>query len=193
MPSAGDGFCTSFGEKSNELCSAIAAFARRICTTYIDPSGLTAYTSCHLVPLDKCPGVRPVEIGEVIRRIVGKAVMKVVKSDMQNAIGRTQLCTGQDAGCKAVIRDMECIFTEESTEGMILVNATNAFNTLNRQVTLLNCDKICPAMSCVLINTYCDNFQLFVDGDCVMSKEGTTQGDPLAMAVYAIGTQPLIR
>ena len=52
---------------------------KRICTTYVDPSSLIAYTSCRLVPLDKCPGVRPVGIGEVVRRIVGKAVMKVVK------------------------------------------------------------------------------------------------------------------
>ena len=44
--------CTAFGEKSNRLCSAIAAFAKRICTTYVDPSSLKAYTSCHLVPLE---------------------------------------------------------------------------------------------------------------------------------------------
>ena len=137
--------------------------------------------------------MRPVGIGEVIHRIVGKAVMKVVKNDLQNAIGTTQLCAGQDAGCEAAIHAMQCIMAEETTEGMILVDATNAFNTLNRQVTLLNCDKVCPAMSCILINTYRDDSQLFVDGDCVMSKEGTTQGDPLAMAMYAIGTQPLIR
>ena len=84
------GLCTAFGEKSNELCSAIAAFAKRICSTYVDPSSLMAYTSCRLVPLDKCPGVRPVGIGEVVRRIVGKAVMKVVKRDLQEAIGSVQ-------------------------------------------------------------------------------------------------------
>ena len=87
---------------------------------------------------------------------------------------------------------MECIFAEDDTEALILVDATNAFNRLNRQVTLVNCEVICPALSPILINTYRNNSCLFIDGQCMLSKEGTTQGDPLAMAMYAIGTQPLI-
>ena len=84
------------------------------------------------------------------------------------------------------------LFAEDDTEAMILVDAKNAFNCLNRQVTLLNCDSVCPALSHILINTYRNNSQLFVGGQCILSKEGTTQGDPLAMAMYAIGTQPLV-
>ena len=127
--------CTAFGEKSNHLCFAIAAFARRICTTYVDPSSLKAYTSCRLVPLDKCPGVRPVGIGEVARRIVGKAVMKVVKLDLQQAIGSIQLYAGKEAGCKAAVHAMEQLFAADDTEAMILVDATNAFNLLNMQTS----------------------------------------------------------
>ena len=52
---------------------------------------------------------------------------------------------------------------------------------------------ICPSLSPILINTYRSDSVLFVDGQCLLSKEGTTQGDPLAMAMYAIGTQPLIQ
>ena len=84
-------------------------------------------------------------------------------------------------------------FADEDTEVMILVDALNAFNCLNRQVLLLNCGTVCPALSHILVNIYCNNSQLFVDGQYILLKEGTTQGNPLAMAMYAIGIQPLIQ
>ncbi len=182
--------CTAFGEKSIELCSAIAAFARKVSTQFVDQKSLMAYTSARLVPLNKNPGVRPIGVGEVVRRIVGKAIMRVVKHDLQDAVGCIQLCAGQDAGCEAAV---DKLFNESDMEAMILVDATNAFNQLNRQVTLLNCNVICPAMTCILINTYRNHSNLYVDGKSILSKEGTTQGDPLAMAMFAIGIIPLIQ
>ena len=178
--------CTAFVQKSNDLCSVLAAFAQRICTTYIDPSGLIAYTSCCLIPLDKYPGVRPIGIGEVVHRIIGKSVMQTIKHNLQDAIGSFQLCAGQDAGCEAAFHALKYIFTEDDTEAVILVDATctNVFNKLNRQVTLLNCQAICPSMSPILTNTYRSDSWLFVGGQCMKSKEGTTQGDPSAMAMY---------
>ena len=116
-----------------------------------------AYTSCCLDPLDKCPGVPPVGIGEVVRRIVGKTVIRIAKRNLLETVDSIQLCTGQDAGCEAAVHAMECIFAGDDIEAMILVDATNAFNRLNRQVTLVNCGTICPAMSHILVNTYRNN------------------------------------
>ena len=185
--------CTAFGQKSNDLCNAIARVAQRISTTYVDPVTLQAYVNCRLIPLDKQPGVRPIGIGEVVRRIIGKAVMKLTKHDLQNAVGSLQLCAGQDAGCEAAVHAMSKIFDNEDTEAVIMVDASNAFNRLNRKATLLNCDTLCPSLTHILINTYRCNSHLFVDGQYLLSREGTTQGDPLAMAMYAIGIHPLIR
>ena len=40
---------------------------RRIATTAVNPEGLSAFVACRLIPLDKCPGVRPIGVGEVPR------------------------------------------------------------------------------------------------------------------------------
>ena len=59
-------------------------------------------------------------------------------------------------------------------------------------VALHNISQLCPSFARVLINTYCDPVSMFIENDCIMSYEGTTQGDPLAMGMYAIATIPLI-
>ena len=82
--------------------------------------------------------------------------------------------------------------SSEETEGILLVDASNAFNSLNQQAALHNIQKLCPAIATILINIYHDSAQLFVDGCTLFSQEGTTQGDPLATPMHAIATLPPI-
>ena len=96
-------------EKSNDLCVSLAAVAQKISTTFIDLFILQAYTSCHLIALNRCPGVHPIGIGEVVWRIIGKVVLKVVKHDLQDAVGTIQLCAGQDAGYRPAFHTVEQI------------------------------------------------------------------------------------
>ena len=91
----------SFKAASHDLCHALAAVGRRICTTNIHPDDLCAFISCQLIPLNKNPGVRPIGIGEVPRRIVAKAVLSLFSLDIQDAAGPLQVCAGQDGGCEA--------------------------------------------------------------------------------------------
>ena len=52
---------------------------------------------------------------------------------------------------------------------------------------------ICPALAKVLNNTYQAPIRLFVQGgEEIKSCEGTTQGDPLAMAMYMLAIVGLL-
>ena len=65
-------FCSSFKSASADLCNALAGVARRLCTARVDPEGLSGFVACRLVPL--VPGVRPIGVGEVPRRIFNSKV-----------------------------------------------------------------------------------------------------------------------
>ena len=89
---------------------ALADVGRRIATTNVNPEGLEAFVACRLIPLDKCPGVRPIGVGEVPRRIIAKAVLRVIGNDVVDAAGPFQLCAGQVGGCEAAVHAMRSVF-----------------------------------------------------------------------------------
>ena len=185
--------CCSFGSASHDLCSALAAVGRRLCSSLVNPESISALVACRLIPLDKCPGMRPIGVGEVPRRIIVKAILRTIGKDIEEAAGPLQVCAGQDGGCEAAVHAMRAIFQDADTEGCLLVDASNAFNSLNRRAALHNVSVLCPPLSPVLINTYRAPVRMIVAGSGeISSTEGTTQGDPLAMAMYALATVPLI-
>ena len=181
-----------FGASSSDLCSAVVNVAKKLCSKDVNQN-VSALMACRLIPLDKNPGLRPIGIGEVLRRIIGKMVVMVLRPDLQENAGDLQLCAGQESGCEAGIHAMHQIFEDDSTQGVIQVDANNAFNTINRNVFLHNMQIICPEFSIFINNCYQQPARLFVVGGIeILSQEGTTQGDPGAMYVYGLGLVPLI-
>ena len=82
--------------------------------------------------------------------------------------------------------------------GFLLVDARNAFNELNRINMLLTVRHEWPAGARFTFNCYCHHGKLVCrapDGTAftISSEEGITQGDPLAIPVYATTMLPLGR
>ena len=85
---------SAFEQTSTNLCKLVAKFAKRLTTSIIPPHDLITYNGCRLVALDKCPGVRPIGIGEVMRRITGRIIVDCIRQDLTSLGGNMQLCLG---------------------------------------------------------------------------------------------------
>ena len=179
---------------SGSLCSALSRMAVLLCTQEIQPSHLEAFLAGRLIALDKRPGVRPIAIGEVFRRIICRAIAELIEFDVMKAVAPAQLCVGVPSACEIGVHAVRKAFGEcPGVEGVLCVDASNAFNSLNRQAALHNIPRVCPVAGQVFANCYSAAISLYMEDDeKILSVEGTCQGDPLAMAFYALATQPLV-
>ena len=108
-------------------------------------------------------------------------------------MGSLQVCAGHEAGCETLIHAMRTVYEELSAETVLLVAASNAFSSVNRNAFLHNVEIICPSIARYVKNCYSLSNRLFiVGGEEIQSMEGTFQGDPAAMEIYAIAIVPMI-
>ena len=68
---------------------------------------------------------------------MGNVIVSVVRNDIISSVGSPQICAGHEAGCEAAIHAMHTISEDWKTEAMLLVDAANAFNSVNRQVSYI--------------------------------------------------------
>ena len=89
---------------------------------------------------------------------------------------------------------MRRIYEDPATEGILLVDASNAFNSMNRKAALNNIKYTCPEFSCYVNNLYRGDAELFVANseETVRSCEGTTQGGSESGGFYACGITPIV-
>ena len=140
-------YSKNFAAKGKTLREEIATLTRILLTFNYHPSLLEGYTACRLIPLDKNPGVRPIGVGEVLRRIIGKTTSAMFKEEIKETAGPLQVCAGHSTGSEAAIHAMNQVFNEEGADGVLLIDATDAFNQMNRAVALQNIRITCKEIA----------------------------------------------
>ena len=69
---------------------------------------------------------------------------------------------------------MHRIFEEDDTDAVLLIDASNVFNALNRAAALHNIHVLCPFIAVYAINTYRHSTRLFITGGKeITPAEGT--------------------
>ena len=135
-----------FGQQSVEISKALAKIAQKISTEVLSHELFVPYNACRLIPLDKNPGVRPIGIGEVIRRIIGRTITKCLKSELMVLGSNYQLGFGQKCGIEYAIQTLRKQYEKTDSDAILLIDAENIFNSLNWNLALKNIANICPSI-----------------------------------------------
>ena len=114
-----------------------------------------AYTDCmptHPARGDKNPGVRHIGVCETARRTIGKAISSMLHHNIQAAAAPSNCAQTNLPVAKQQCMHSWLFFSSLDTEVVVLVDASNAFNQLNRQLALRSISVLCPSLACFVVN-----------------------------------------
>ena len=182
-------FLPRYGTHSARLRDGVAALTRRMTNKLVGRKDISALLANRLIALDKCPGVRPIGIGECLHRIICKTMALVTGRDVEVVCGVEQLATGLKSGIEGAVHGMTALhaydeFCDDGWDSSSLIEAA-----------LWNAWVLWPRCRHFLFNTYRGYAKLIVRccDEFLYSREGVTKGDPMSMLMYSIAVMPLIK
>ena len=168
------------------ICSTIAAGS-------ISPTVAALLGTSRLEAFTKDPaGVRPIAIGEVFYRLIGRAVFRQLRSTFAEHLAPYQLAVGVSGGTEVVTRGLEVALQVHPDWALLQVDIRNAFNSVNRETIFeeLQASPLSAIFPFVRAFYALSGRLLYcpIDGglSIISSANGTRQGDPLAGPLFAL-------
>ena len=140
-------------------------------------------------------GVRPIAIGDVLRRLVAKCFCKIYEEEAKTYLWPKQIGVaaplGAEVGSQTVRQWCE---RNQTSEGKLIFVADfeNAFNTIDRGMFLREVRHRMPGLARWVEWCYRRPTNLYFDGVVIRSEVGVQQGDPLGPLLFALALQPVL-
>ena len=140
-------------------------------------------------------GYRPIAVGEVLRRLSGKCLMRLVRDDAQTYFWTGQVGVAVPGGAERAIHAVRA-WTQrhQGSPHKILVKLdySNAFNCVSRAAVLTSSAEHFPQLSRWATWCYQQPSRLQFGEHVLFSRAGVQQGDPLGPLLFSLALQPII-
>lgn len=171
------------------LSKALAQFADLVATGGLPASLSTWLAAAPLSPLRKRnDGVRPIAVGETLRRLVGKLLMRPVRDRAAALLRPTQLRVGVPCGIGAIvhsIRHQTAKHRDDSRVALLSLDFRNAFNLVSRHAIRRSLRSHFPELLAYFEACYMGEAPLLWSGDLRLHRvQGCQQGDPLGPLLF---------
>ena len=145
--------------------------------------------------------IRPIAIGEVFIRIVGKLIVLYLLglADVLEALHKSsQFGVGVKGGNEVIAHSISIAYKRiaaiDDEYSIISFDTTNAFNSICRKAILESILKHCPILAVFFLWLYGESSNLY-DGHgkfICQSATGVRQGDPLGPLLFSLGIAPVL-
>ena len=157
----------------------------------------TLLCASRLLPFSKkAGGIRPIAVGEVLRRLIGKLLLMNHQPEVVDHLKPAQLGVGVSGAPELIFRGIQHLLHSRSVEPLYLLQLDfrNAFNSIDRSQILQQLQQVAPALVPWVMSTYCTPSSLIVDSETtILSQQGVQQGDPLGPLLFSIAAHPLVK
>ena len=184
----------STGDAGLKLLSAISHFTDMILRGGVCQEALPIFFGAKLCALEKKGGgIRPIAVGNTLRRIAGKVISQGIQQEMGHYLRPVQLGYGTKAGCEAAIHSIRQYAQRAHNSPRVILKGDyyNAFNTIERTRILQKVAAVAPKALPYAVQAYANSSQLFFGDFRLTSACGVQQGDPLGPLLFSLGIHDL--
>lgn len=142
----------------------------------------------------KDDSVRPIAIGNALRRLVSRIGSARISERMGNEFRPKQLGYGTRGGCEAGVHAARHFvnYPHENIKVMVKLDFRNAYNEIERHPMLMATKDKCPEIFPFMYQCYAQPTWLSFGDFGILSQRGCQQGDPCGSAIFCIGIHDMV-